>query len=262
MTVSSVTAVRDTFSGSQRLLALAIQNTCVSVGGAITPYLFDYCVKNYGLNGTFLLMSGIYLNGIPAAYLFSTHQKNNLTSTNNTSEAPTAKMSVVVFELNRLKTTILKIVRPTFIFTVMANAIVMASLAGVNALIVEILQWRGFTSEQALLAFPALHVLGIVARILPGIAKQIRGINSFVFPIIFCLCGACGQLALIFTTNRVFILMGCALLGISMAGVMSGTNIVAVKLLHQDDAVIGFGIIYSSIGLLTIMYGPAYGMTY
>ena len=70
MTISSTAAVSQSFSGSKRLLALSIQNAGVSVGSALTPYLFDYLMKVYRLNGLFLLMGGIYLNCLPAAFLF------------------------------------------------------------------------------------------------------------------------------------------------------------------------------------------------
>ena len=266
MIIAGITAVGEAFSGSQRLIALALQNAGVSVGVALTPYLYHYFVENYGLNGAFLLMSGIYLNCVPAALMISVREKNKITqpseaNTNSQQKSSQTCAYLLKENLNQLKKTMLEVMRPPFILTAMANAIIMGSLSGLFLLILDMLKWKGSTSEEGLLAFPTAHGVGFIARLLPGIAKQIKGVNSFVFPIVFSLCGAFGQMIFLKLSGRIPVLIGCALLGLSIAGVISGTNIAVTKILNTELAAVGFGIIYSSVGILTMICGPVYGMS-
>ena len=271
--IASTTAVGQAFTGSQRLLALSIQNTGMSVGGAVTPYLFDYLVESYGLNGNFLLIGGVFLNCLPAALLFSMPVTNPNKAANGelklnpngdikakSKEASHTYISAIREQLERFKTDVAQIMHPPFILTALAVAVVMASLNGYYALVIDILKWKGFTADDALLAFPVTYGVGFFARLLPGIAKQFKGVNSLVCPIIFALCGASGQLVNLYFSNSIVVLIGCGLSGIALAGVISGANIVVVKILDQDKIADGLGIVYSVVGVLSIISGPTYGM--
>ena len=269
MVVSSTAAVSQSFSGSRRLLALSIQNAGVSVGGALTPYLFDYFVKMYGLNGTFLLMGGIYLNCLPAAILFSIPNKKRVVEDNcasqhtDNADSETQEESSSTdchTEIKRLKTDINKVMRSPFILTVLGVGFGIGSLGGFNSLILNVLKWKGFQPDEALLAFPTMSGVGFAGRLLPGITKQIRGVSTFVCPICFSFCGAVGQLIFLFCSDNLSLLIGCGFLGLAMAGVMSGANVAIAQILDKDLIAVGVGIMYSTLGILVTMFGPIYGM--
>ena len=271
MVIASTTATGKAFAGSKRLLALAIQNAGVSVGGAVTPYLYDYFVQNYGLNGNFLLIGGIYLNCLPAAILLSIPCRNKVRR-NNTDKShayqetqvfsPRKKSVTVITEgIKKTKENMVKIMHLPFVLRVVGVGFSIASLNGYFALVIDILEWKGLSSYEALLAFPMSYGVGIVARLLPGVIKQFRRLSSFVCPIIFCICGACGQLVILLFPGNKIVLIGCALAGLAISGVVSGAQLVIVQILDKEQIAVGLGLMFSSIGILTMIYGPIYGIS-
>ena len=247
----------------------------MSAGGALTPYLFDYFVNNYGLNGTFLLIGGIYLNCLPAAILFSIPLENRVKNNNNepkhTQKAETETQtgiasrncfSSIYTEFKHLNRHIREIMRSLFILIVLGVGFTMGSISGFFALILDILKWKGFTSEEALLSFPMTYGVGFLGRIIPGIVKQIRGISSFLCPFIFGMCGACGLLIFVLFSDNLILLIGCGFLGLAVAGVISGANIAIAKILDQEQISVGIGLMYSNVGIFTTIYGPTCGRLY
>ena len=247
----------------------------MSAGGALTPYLFDYFVNNYGLNGTFLLIGGIYLNCLPAAILFSipldyrlkknrngpqhTQKANPETQTDIASRNCFSALYTEIKSVNRHRR---EIMRPLFIYCVLGVGFIMGSISGFYALILDILKWKGITSEEALLSFPMTYGVGFVGRIIPGIAKQIRGISSFLCPFIFGMCGACGLLIFVLFSDNLILLTGCGFLGLAIGGVVSGANIAIAKILDQEQISVGIGLMYSAVGIFTAIYGPTSGRLY
>ena len=247
----------------------------MSIGGALTPYLFDYFVKNYGLNGNFLLMGGIFLNCLPAAVLFSITNENlqnkRTTEPQHTDHPDTESETELTYKncfttfhmkMKRIKTELHEIMHPPFILFVLAAGSTLASLGGFYTVLLDILKWKGFTSEEALLAFPVTYGIGFIARLVPGISKQFKGVSSFLCPAIFCLCGACGQLIFLLSSSNLILLIGCGFNGICTAGLVSGANIVLAQILDEEQMALGVGIMYSTLGILATVYGPTYGMSF
>ena len=272
MIISSTTAISQSFSGSQRLLALAIQHTGLSVGGALTPYLYEYFLENYGLNGTFLLIGGINLNCLPAALLFSIPNQKRVKETNKepkqshntaieTRRRSTTQViiSVVHIEMERLKTDINDVIHTLFILTVLGIGLMLGSLGGFNSLLLDILQWKGLQSNEALFAFPTMYGVGFLGRVIPGIAKQFKGVSSFVCLIIFGICGVCGQLIFVLLSGTLTLMIGCAFLGLAIAGVTCGANIAVAQTVDQQVISVGIGLMYTIYGILVIVFGTIYG---
>ena len=269
--ISATTAISKSFSGSQKLLALSIQSTGMSVGGALTPYLFNYLMKTYGLNGNFLLMGGIFLNCLPAAVLFSISSDNLV---NKMKKEPQQKdkaytetktvnhnfFPVLHQKMKNLKRDLHETMSPTFVIIVLAVGFTLAPIGGFYSLLLDILKWTGFTSDEALLGFPVTYGVGCNARLIPGISKQFKVVSSFLCLIIFSLCGACGQLIFLSFSGNLILLIGCGLTGIASARITSGGYVIVAQILGQEQIALGVGLMYSTLGILATVYGPTYGM--
>ena len=247
----------------------------MSVGGALIPYLYDYLVKMYGLNGNFLVMGGVYLNCLPIAMLFSMpyearKKKNskrptsieNVETRTHTDRKSQNCLSTFCTEFKQLKADMHKVIRPPFILTTLGVGFSNASLDGFKAIILDILNWKGLSHDESLRAFPIISGCGFVGRLLPGIAKQFKGVSCFLCLVIFSLFGVCGQLLFLLHSSSLPLQIGCGFTGLSIAGVISGANTVVATILNKDHISIGIGLMYSTLGILEIIYGPVYGMVF
>ena len=149
--------------------------------------------------------------------------------------------------------------RPPFILTVLGVGLALGSLGGLLSVILKVFKWKEFQSNEVLLAFPTMSGVGFVARLLPGLVKQIKGVSTFWWPICFSLCGAVGELIFLFCSDILFLLIGCGFLGLAIAGVQSGANVTVAQILDKELIAVGVGLIHSTLGILTTVYGPTYG---
>ena len=70
MYVSSTVTVADYFEEPRKSLALATVQTGVGIAGVFYPYLLTFLFDMYGLQSTFLIIGGIFLNNFAISVLF------------------------------------------------------------------------------------------------------------------------------------------------------------------------------------------------
>ncbi|KAK3582827.1 hypothetical protein CHS0354_039970 [Potamilus streckersoni] len=68
--ISSVSVVNHHFQKKSGLVVLSILSTSNGIGALIYPYIFTYCVDQFGIRGTFLLIGGVLLNSVPMSFLW------------------------------------------------------------------------------------------------------------------------------------------------------------------------------------------------
>ena len=170
----------------------------------------------------------------------------------DTQTEPTSKTCIYFHnkEIKPLQTDIQKVVHLAFILTALGMGLTLCPLSAVDSLIIDIHKWKGYTFEEALLAFPVSCGVGLIARIIPGMAKQFTGVNSFVCQIIFGVSGASAQLVLLLSSCNITLLIGCGFMGGAIAGLSSGVNIIVAKIVDQEQIPVGIGLIYSTLGIL------------
>lgn len=77
--LSANQAASQCFSGRTRMIALSVVNSAAGIGAMGYPYILSWFYNTVGLEGTFLLLSGITMNGIPISFLWIQEKRHRST---------------------------------------------------------------------------------------------------------------------------------------------------------------------------------------
>lgn len=267
---SAIVVVGRVFSGRQKVLCLAIQTACNALAGVIYPYFLNWLLHLYGLKGTFLILSAILCNGVVFCILCSLNKDSisdvNLrasesqsaiidTDTNTRTNAVKVARLSVLNGFRHLK----HLVNKPYIFMLVAQLVALTGLNGYIGLILDISRWKGFNDTQGLASFVFYNISNVISRLMPGVLKQMKGINSFVFPIISCLCGCTGQLLIYFGTNYAMYAVGTFLIGAAMGGNISAVVVLVVQVIRPEQVPVGTGLLFTVTGISSATIGSIFG---
>ena len=212
LTISSNQAASLCFEGQARLIGLSVVSSAIGIGGMVYPYLLTWMVDTYGLKGTFLLMGGITLNGIPMAFLWK--HLNEHTKRKNASEIkPINFGELYTLLLSRVKETMK--FKP-FLATLIGFALAMPSVNMFEILALDVLESNGLTRSISVIMFVILNAVSIPGRLVPGFIKRVHGLSSMMAPVLGALISGLGML-LINATKTLAGMVRCSFVFLSHA---------------------------------------------
>ncbi|XP_053378721.1 monocarboxylate transporter 12-B-like [Mercenaria mercenaria] len=265
--ISCVVAIGREFSGSQRTLCLAILNSSHVVASIAYPYCLEWLTEQYGLTGTFLILGGFTFNAMVFFAICLVNRdkcKNNKTSVcydaenghnvqfDKTKTSLRRRVSNVFFKSKKYLST-------PYLFILVAAGILLSSLDGYLAVMFDIALWKQIDSSRALLSFVIFSSFSAVSCLVPGLLKQIKGINSCIYPIFASLAGGIGQLIVYFSNNYITYMTGTSLIGVAYGGIVSSSMNAVVKIVELEFVPVATGLLLTVEGLLAIGSGPLFG---
>lgn len=245
---SSFTSLTQHFDGKAIIMALSFVSFGAGVGAMCIPYLLQFCIDNFEWRGSMLIIGGLALN-LPLCGMTYADVKLHKSGTPSTHKS---RISIAEC-LKALMTNGL------FVWFIIAMAMALSVLNIVSIFLIDYLESRGMTREEAVNVYFFMNITTSVIRLVPGILKQIPGISVTVFPVMFASTG-CVALALLplMETPLTLTFVACVY-GCSLGGVVTVNTIVVLKLINRDHYSTAIGINGALSGLSTIAAGPIAG---
>ena len=201
------------FTGQTRFVCLAMVSSAPGVGGIAYPYILDWLIRKFGLNGTFLLVGGTVMNTIPLVILWGApNSRRQEVKSSRDSNSSTTETSLKTPESTPQKTepsskntggnflqTILKTIRyKPFLFLFLGVGLTLSTINIFGILAMDIFTSNGLSVDQSLNAIIVSSASSVPARLIPGLMNRIKGYSSIMTPVLATVLGACGMLLLNF----------------------------------------------------------------
>ncbi|XP_045161617.2 monocarboxylate transporter 2-like [Mercenaria mercenaria] len=267
--ISCVVAIDCEFSESQRTLCLSILNTSYVVASIAYPYCLEWLTEQYGLKGTFLILGGFTLNTLVLfvmCFINREKSKNNKTFARQDAEndynVPLKEREPFKFLRYRISNAFLdfkKYLSTPYLFILVATGILLSSLDGYLALMLDIALWKQIDSSRALISFVIYSSFTAGSCLVPGLLKQKKGINSCAYPIFSSLTGAIGMMIIYFANDHITFMTGTSLVGVGCGGILSSSMNAAVKIVEIEFVPVATGLLLTVNGLLSVGTGPLFG---
>lgn len=124
------------------------------------------------------------------------------------------------------------------------------------AMIVDIFESEGHSTEKAIFVYVPLNICNLIYRLLPGILTKV---NPITFMTLYCACGAFGKFALLYLTNYYTMLASASLSTAILGGLIAAATIEIANSIEMHKFSLAFGLIWTGSGLITIASSPALG---
>lgn len=254
--VSCLTVAGQIYSGTKRLYSVTAINASIPVGALIYPFVLEWLRNNYGLYGTFLILSGITCNTF-ALYVvcFINREKIRKEATRNGESKQTCSKATC----GRGKTYEQRLLSIPFVSMLFGLGISIGALNGFIQLMLDISTWKGLTEIQGLASIVIYHFVNIFARLLPAIVKHTKDINAFICATVSAICGCIGQLILYFTSGVLPYIAGISLSGVALGGILSSSLVIVVEMVRQERKPLAYGLLNTVNGLVSTIAGYMLG---
>ena len=251
-------------SQKQKSLAIAIHNTNVPAAGLIYPYLLDYLTSAYGLNGTFLVLGGVFCNSFAFSLMlwfrrneFIIRKEKNTGIVRDEDTEITHDNSRVKHLCISLKMFVKKLMSIRFVCLVIAAAFAISTLNGYLDFVFDISDWKGYNELQARNLFTIYNIFTIFFCLSPGVLRQ-KNIDIYYYPFVLALIGLSGSLVKLYSKTYIMYAIGTACMG-AIPGVLSSGFIICSNLVPIELISVAVGSINTVNGLLSAGIGPLYG---
>ena len=149
-----------------------------------------------------------------------------------------------------------------YVCLVLAFAFGNISLNGYLGVKIDIALWKGLNASEGLSSFLAFNCSNIVSRLVPGLLKERKGINSFFYPVFSAMSGFCGQLLIYFSGHVSVYMVGVCFCGIAFGGIVSSSINATVRIVRLELVPIAVGFLISVNGVLIVGVGPLFGKSF
>jgi len=143
---------------------------------------------------------------------------------------------------------------------ILGTGITMGSSNAFIALLLDIFGWRGYGVDQSLKVFIPISIFNILSRIVTGLIKQRRGINSFVYPMLTIFSTMVGLTLMLYLDNFIVLSIGATLNAILNGGVISTAVVLVVKL-SKEGSTVATGLLFTTTGITSAAFSPLFGTT-
>jgi len=144
---------------------------------------------------------------------------------------------------------------------IFGTAITIGSYNAFTSVMMDIFKWKGYSVNQTLPVFIPSSIFHILSRLVTGLIKQRRGINTYVFPMLAIIGGIVGQTLILHFDNFIVLSIGATLNAITNGGVISTAVVLVVKL-SKDGSPLGTGLLFTSEGISSAALSPLFGTTF
>jgi hypothetical protein len=257
--VTSIILVSKIFDGKQRPFCLAMLGTVVPFAVIFYPYFLELVSTKYGLNGTLLLIGGIFSNNY-VFFVMLWFRRNVLTQEieRDPGYENVERMATHNSRTMNLSLMFKEIATGRIICLLLSTSIVLSSLNGFLSFAFDIAKWKGFQNAEVNLLFVIHNIASCILSLVQGIIRQHIEIDLYLYPIGFAILATAGGLLLLLGEKFAVFAVGIALLG-SVECILSSANIISVHLVCSQQIDVVVGTMQTSIGFLSIFIGPLFG---
>ncbi|KAL4221245.1 hypothetical protein ACF0H5_019509 [Mactra antiquata] len=143
-----------------------------------------------------------------------------------------------------------------FLCVLIASSLSLGTEYSFLALYIDILEFKGFSNQLALNAYLPLHIFALICRFVPGLSDKL---NTIWLLAVFSICGATGQVVIMFSFNYYLSLFGVGLSGMTLGGVVAAGTIEVANTVSKTRFPVAFGQILTGSGLVATSVAPLYG---
>jgi len=140
----------------------------------------------------------------------------------------------------------------------LGTGITMGASNAFLALLLDIFKWKGYSVDQSLKVFIPISLFNILSRIVTGLIKQRRGINSLVYPMLVIVCAIVGQTLMLYLDNFAVLCIAATLNAILNGGIISTAYVLVVKLSKERSTVL-IGLLSTMTGITSAAFSPLFG---
>ena len=144
---------------------------------------------------------------------------------------------------------------------IVGTGIVLGSYNAFTSVMMDIFKWKGYNVNQTLPVFIPSSIFHILSRLVTGLVKQRRGINTYVFPMLAIIGGIVGQTLILLFDNFILLSIGATLNAITNGGVISTAVVLVVKL-SKDGSPLGTGLLFTFEGISSAALSPLFGTSF
>ena len=263
--IISITIAATIECRKQKSLGIAIHSTCVPVAGLIYPYLLNYLTSVYGLNGTFLVLGGVFCNSFAFSLMIWFRCNDFIIRKNQNTGNVSEENTKITCDNTRgkqlcinLKMFVKKAMSIRFVSLVIAAAFAVSTLNGYLDFVFDISDWKGYKELQARNLFTIYNIFAIFFSLSPGVLRQKLNIDTYYYPFGLTLIGLSGSLVIRYSKTYIMYAIGTACMG-AIAGVISSGCIICAHLVPLEQISVALGLFETGFGLLSAGIGPLYG---
>ena len=184
------------FEGQTRIICISTVTAGSGLAGIFYPYILDWLSNRFGLNGVFLLLSGITMNIIPLTFLWTTHTRSTANPSSNVT-----KTSAIPPKKNFCKSFTKTVSYKPFLFLFLGVGFIFSTVNVFGILAMDILGSNGLSVAESLDAVIVSNAASIPGRLIPGFLQKIPGYSSVMTPLVASLLGVGGILLLNFIST-------------------------------------------------------------
>ena len=141
---------------------------------------------------------------------------------------------------------------------ILGTGITIGSNNAFTSVMMDIFRWKGYGVDETLKVFIPLSIVNILSRIVTGLIKQRRGINTYVFPMLAIIGGMVGQTLILLFDNFIVLSVGATLTSVINGGVISTAVVIVVKL-SKEGSPLGTGLLFTTVGISSAAFSPLFG---
>ncbi|KAL4240056.1 hypothetical protein ACF0H5_000850 [Mactra antiquata] len=274
--LASIIVIEQFFPTRLHPLCFAIQGITVNIAGALYPELIENLLSQFGLHGTFLILGGLFLNGVVVPLLLMNRRAPNTcvmeTKVDIESDYADERQKLTMDDKHDSvsdataeneddgtcfgRCTILSI---PFLTIVFASAFSVPPINTFVGLVVDLIVWKNFSFSQGVFAFIPFNAFSIAAKLVPIFTQRIKGFNNYILIMVFCVIGIIGQILILLSKSYVSVIAGVSCAGICLGGVLPTILMVCVTLVDSNSWPLASGLIIAVIGLMSAVMGPIFG---
>ena len=247
----------------QLVLGITIHTSMVSIAGIIYPYLLKWLAQTYGLNGTFLILGGLFTNTfVFFAFLWQQHLAENsdfiAESEGNTDE----DTQIVSFcdEVRQILNVFRSLISIPFVCLIVALALAISCVNAYLELAFDIAAWKGYNESETKELFVILNCLNVFATLTPGIIKQKFEVNSFIFLIISSFAGCVGHVLINSSNSYLMYAVASGCIGLVPGGIIAVSLTFIMETMKKKQVSVATGLMFTVTGVLSAAVGPLFGM--
>ena len=250
--ITTVLIVGEHFDGKHRSAVIAVVVSSSAFGGMVYPHMLNKMSDTFSLQGKLLIVGGLFLNTVPATYLWTPARRKKTTNQNNTTtQAKGRTICSTVRSLVKMK---------QYIFFALGAACVVPTYNAFLALNIDIFfDILGDESQCVMILF-IFNAVSLVGRLLPGCLKGLCKVKTISFPILFALLGLVGMLALPFVSGFASCVVVVCILSVSFGGIITILSVVTMRIVGMDLFSVAVGVMYTLEGILNLITAPLTGM--
>ena len=133
-------------------------------------------------------------------------------------------------------------------------------LMSVIVIIIDFFVSKGIEKDVGVWIYFGMNVANTITRLLTGYLSQVQSIPKLALPCVYMFVGSLSLLLYPVADTVVMCVFLACLFGFSLGGLISLISITTLQLVGKEDYSLGFGIVFTLVGISNAVAGPVAGL--